>query len=310
MISVENACASGSSAFHLGVLAVSSGAYDTALVVGAEKLTSRDRSVTREALATALDVERKREGGDGEGPVFMEIYAAEARSYMERTGATERDLAAVAVKSLRNGSLNLIAQHRRVLTVEDVLGARVIAAPLTRPMCSSISDGAAAVLLASPDFARAAGWSGVRVLASAVGAARAEDFGDVVTRTADSAYEQAGLGPGQLNLCEVHDAAASAELVIAEELGLVRAGEGPELIRNGDSSIGGRLPINPSGGLVARGHPLGATGVAQIVELADQLRGRAGGRQVHDARVALAQNAGGSLGNGPAVCSVTILAAT
>lgn len=308
MISVENACASSSSAFHLGALAVASGVYDTVLVVGAEKMTSADRARAGKALAAALDVE---EGdGAGEGPVFMEIYAAEARAYMQRSGATERDLAAVAAKSLHNGSLNPIAQHGRVLSVDEVLAARMIVAPLTRPMCSSIGDGAAAVVLARADLAGAAGSPPVRVIASAVGAARVGDAGDVVARTARSAYEQAGLGPDDLDLCEVHDAAAPAELVIAEELGLAGAGEAVSLIRNGDSAIGGRLPINPSGGLIARGHPVGATGVAQIVELADQLRGRAGARQVSGARVALAENAGGSLGNGPAACSVTILAAS
>lgn len=305
MISVENACASSSSAFHLAVLAVASGAYDTVLVVGAEKMTSTDRSRAAKALAAALDVESS--GSAGDGPVFMEIYAAEARSYMQRCGATARDLAAVAAKSLHNGSLNPIAQHRRAMTADDVLAARMIVDPLTRPMCSSIGDGAAAVVVTRPDRSDPGSSPGVRVLASAVGAARAGDTGDVVARTARSAYEQAGVEPSDIDVCELHDAAAPAELVIAEELGLVPAGQGVSLIRSGNSAIGGRLPINPSGGLIARGHPVGATGVAQIVELAEQLRGRAGPRQTTSARIALAENAGGSLGNGPAACSITIL---
>lgn len=310
MISVENACASSSSAFHLAVLAVASGGYDTVLVVGAEKMTSADRTRAGKALTAALDVERAADAVDtGDGPVFMETYAAEARAYMRRSGATARDLAAVAVKNLHNGSLNPIAQHRREMSVDDVLAARMIVDPLTRPMCSSIGDGAAAVVVTRPDAAGLGASLAVRVLASAVGAARAGDAGDVVLRTARAAYEQAGVDPSDVDLCEVHDAAAPAELVIAEELGLALAGEGVSLIRSGDAAIGGRIPINPSGGLIARGHPLGATGVAQIVELTEQLRGRAAIRQVAGARIALAENAGGSLGNGPAACSVTILGA-
>ncbi|MCU4187483.1 thiolase family protein [Acidiferrimicrobium sp. IK] len=241
-------------------------------------------------------------------PVFMEIYAAEARDYMRRTGATARDLATVAAKSSRNGSLNPIAQNRTALTVDDVLAARTIVDPLTRPMCSSIGDGAAAIVLSRSDLAARRGYRGVRVLGCAVGAARAGDDGDVVARTARSAYEQAGLGPDDLDVCEVHDAAAPAELVIAEELGLAANGDAAELVRSGATEIGGRIPVNPSGGLLARGHPVGATGAAQIVELTDQLRGLAGDRQVAGARIGLAENAGGSLGNGPAACVVTILA--
>ncbi len=310
MISVENACASSSSAFHLGALAVASGAYDIVLVVGAEKMTSTDRSRAARALAAAVDVELE-SGEDPERPqrpVFMEIYAAEARAYMQRTGATVRDLAQVAAKNSRNGSLNPIAQNGTALTVDDVLAARTIVDPLTRPMCSSIGDGAAAVVLTRPELAARRGNPGVRVLACAVGAARAGDDGDVVARTARTAYEQASLGPGDIGVCEVHDAAASAELVIAEELGLAAEGEAAELVRSGATEITGRIPINPSGGLIARGHPVGATGAAQIVELTDQLRGRSGNRQVARARIGLAENAGGSLGNGPAACVVTILA--
>ncbi|MQA16038.1 MAG: thiolase family protein, partial [Pseudonocardiaceae bacterium] len=236
------------------------------------------------------------------------IYADEARRYMDRTGATERDLATVAAKSYRNGSRNPIAQHRTELSADEVLAARTIVAPLTRPMCSSIGDGAAAVVLTRPELARRRGQPGVRVLASAVGAASVGGAGDVVTRTAGTAYEQAGLGPSDIDVCEVHDAAAPAELLIAEELGLTAAGDGISLLRGGASAVGGRLPVNPSGGLIARGHPVGATGAAQLVELAEQLRGRAADRQVDGARIALAENAGGSLGNGPAACAVTILA--
>ncbi|BBZ05840.1 thiolase [Mycolicibacterium doricum] len=308
MVSVENACASSSSAFHLGAMAVSSGAYDHVLVVGAEKMTSTDRTRAGRALATAIDVELAGEH-DGCRPVFMEIYAAEARAYLERTGASARDLALVAAKSLHNGSLNPIAQNRTALTVEEILAARTIVAPLTRPMCSSIGDGAAACVLTRTDLARRRNLPSVQVLASAVGAARVGDGGDVVGRTARTAFEQAGVGPDGIDLFEVHDAASPAELVIAEEIGIAPAGEGAKLARDGATGIGGSTPVNVSGGLLARGHPIGATGAAQLVEIADQLRGRGGARQVQRARIGLAENAGGSLGDGPAACVVTILAA-
>jgi len=147
------------------------------------------------------------------------------------------------------------------------------------------------------------------VLATAVTSGLAGGPADVVRRAAASAYERAGIGPADVDVAEVHDAAAPAELLLGEELGFVAAGDGPKLVRDGISSIGGGLPINPSGGLLARGHPIGATGAAQLAELTWQLRGAADGRQVDGARIGLAENAGGSLGNGPAACAVTILAA-
>jgi acetyl-CoA acetyltransferase len=306
MISVENACASSSSAVHLAALAVASGAYGTVLAVGAEKMTGHDRTRAARALGSAVDVEECG-AADGSRPVFMDIYAAEARAYQERSGASERDFALVAAKNYRNGSLNPIAQHRTPFDPDEVLAARTVSAPLTRLMCSSIGDGAAACVLTGSRRARELGRPGVRVRATAVGAATADDPGDVVARTARRAFEQAGLGPEDVDLCELHDAAAPAELIILEELGLAPAGAAAGLVRDGATGIGGRLPVNPSGGLTARGHPIGATGAAQIVELADQLRGRAGGRQVDRPGIALAENAGGWLVNGPAACLVSIL---
>lgn len=310
MISVENACASSSSAAHLACLAVSSGAYDAVVVVGAEKMTSTDRSLAGRALATAVDVHHgPYAGADPTTPVFMDIYAAAAWDYMQRTGATSRDLAAVAAKATHNGSLNPIAQVTTRLTVDDVLDARVISPPLTRPMCSSIGDGAAALVICSPEYAKQHELSGVRVLASVVGSGDPNGPGDLVARTATAAYERAGVLPMDLDVVELHDAAASAELIVAEEIGLAAPGDGPKLIRSGATEIGGRCPVNPSGGLLARGHAIGATGVAQLTELTHQLTGRATGRQVDGARIGLAENAGGELGNGPAACVITILQA-
>jgi acetyl-CoA acetyltransferase len=240
--------------------------------------------------------------------VFMNIYAAETRDYMQRSGATWDDIAAVTVKSYRNGSRNPIAQIRTPLSLDEVRDARMIVDPLSRPMCSSIGDGAAALVVTTSQLARRRGQQAVRILASSVGAAVAGDAGDVVTRTAHSAFAQAGVGPGDIDVSEVHDAVAPVELLIAEELGLAPENGAVAMSRKGAFGIAGTSPINPSGGLVARGHPIGATGAAQLVELADQLRGRATGRQVEQPRIGLAENAGGSLGNGPAVCVVTVLA--
>lgn len=308
---VENACASGSSALHLAALAVGSGAHDAVLAVGAEKMTGPDRALPGRALATGTDVEAgtaAASGGSG-GPVFMEIYAAEARAYLERSNASVHDVAEVAAKSTRNGSLNPIAQVREEIDAEAVLAARMIVDPLTRPMCSSIGDGAAAVVVCSPDFARRRGLHGPALLASVLQSGHSGGDPQLVGRTARLAFDQAGIAPDELDVVELHDAAAPAELLLTEELGLAGPGDGAKPLRDGTSALGGRCPVNPSGGLLARGHAIGATGVAQVVELVDQLRGRAGARQRDGARLALAENAGGFLGGGPAACVVTILQA-
>lgn len=309
-LSVENACASSSTAFHVGCLAIESGQHDVVVVVGAEKMTHQDRSRASSALATGIDVEASGVADDGtdRGPVFMEIYAAEAREYMARTGATAEDFAAVVVKSTGNGSLNPIAQTRTPMTVGEVLVARKIVAPLTRPMCSSIGDGAAALVLCRTEVARRRGQVGPRVRASVLTSGRADRDSQVVQRTADAAFERAGVSPADVDVAEIHDAAAPAELVIVEQLGLAASGEAVGALRAGAFGIGGSCAINPSGGLLARGHAIGATGAAQLVEIVQQLRGRSGDRQVSGANVGVAENAGGSLGTDPAACVVTILA--
>jgi acetyl-CoA acetyltransferase len=225
---------------------------------------------------------------------------------MEESGATERDFAAVVVKNQGNGALNPKAQYGQSLTVDEVLSARRIVGPFTLLMCSPISDGAAAAVLASEEALHHSD-SRVQVLASVV---RSADFADpqsrVTTSTALAAYEVAGLGPNDLDVVEVHDAAASAELSIYEQLGLARAGEGARLIRGHATDLGGLIPVNPSGGLLARGHPIGATGLAQIVEIVTQLRGQAGPRQVDAARIGLTQNAGGWHGEDNVASSIHI----
>src|SRR5579872_7066508 len=308
LVNVENACASGSSAVHLAWMAVASGQVEVAVAVGAEKLTHPEKERAFRAIGTAVDLERMEEFADarleGAGEsrsLFMDVYARSARHYMERTGATRRDFAAVAVKNHRHGALNPKAQYRDVVTLDDVLTSREISDPLTLLMCSPIGDGAAALVLCTPEHARRVGADAVRVRGSAIATSLDGDGPSAPQRAAERAYAQAAVGPEDLDVVEVHDATASAELPVYEEIGLCRPGEGATLLRSGATALGGSIPVNVSGGLLSKGHPVGATGAAQLVELVDQLRGRAGARQVEGARVALAENAGGHLGGGPAV---------
>jgi acetyl-CoA acetyltransferase len=291
VFNVENACASASTAFHLAWQAVATGVHDAVLAVGAEKMTHPDKARSFAAIGGSVDVETAPADLPAGRSFLMDMYAGAALRYMERTGATRDDLARVVVKNQRHGKLNPAAQYGGELTVEQVLAAREIVWPFTLPMCSPISDGAAAALLVSRDLCSSA--SPVTVLASAARSAPVDGMASVTSLAAAAAYEQAGLGPADLDCVEVHDAAASAELVIYEQLGLAEPGGGPELIRSGEVRLGGPRPVNTSGGLLARGHPIGATGLAQIVEAVTQLRGTAGARQVRGARIALTQNAGG-----------------
>lgn len=311
LINVENACASGSTALNLAWLAVASGQVDAAIAVGAEKLTHADRSRSFAVMTAALDQTRLEEIradlAGGSGSVFMDVYARFATWYAERTDAGERDFAQVAVKNHAHGALNPKAQYGGHLTVDEVLGARRISGPLTLPMCAPMSDGAAAVVVTTPEVAARWGASPVTLAATVIGGGRAGTYGELVPATARRAYDMAGLGPGDVDVVECHDAAAPAELIVTEELGLAAPGDGVAMLRAGATALGGALPINPSGGLGSKGHPIGATGLAQVVELADQLRGRCGARQVDGARVGLAENAGGYLGPDAAVASVTIL---
>jgi len=227
---------------------------------------------------------------------------------MEATGAAPRDFADVAVKNHHHGALNPKAQYRDEVSADQVLASREISAPLTLLMCSPIGDGAAALVLSTPEYAKRVGADAIRILACSVTTSLDGRGTSAPQRAADLAYARAGVGPTDLDVVELHDATAAAELPIYEEIGLCAAGDGVELLRSGATTLGGRIPVNTSGGLLSKGHPVGATGAAQLVELADQLRGRAGARQVDGARVALAENAGGHLGGGPAVAVVTILA--
>jgi len=331
VVNVENACASASTALHLAWQAVAGGFQDCVLALGMEKLYHPDRAKSFAALAGAVDVEllaqlkealatmatTKGGGGNGggKGSLFMDVYAAAARQHMARYGTKVEHFAAIAAKNSRHGSLNPRAQYQQAHTVEEVLASPMIAAPLTRLMCSPIGDGAAAAVVVSGDYLdhlrrrEGAPSKPVRVAASVLstGRDRGADEPDPVALAARQAYEQAGVGPEDVHLAEVHDATAPAELMIYEELGFCPEGEGSRLVEAGETALGGRRPVNTSGGLLSKGHPVGATGLAQIVEVVDQLRGRAGPRQVEGARVALTENAGGAVRGDPAAVAIHIL---
>jgi len=324
IINVENACASGSTALLQACVMVSTGIYDTVLALGVEKLTHPDKMKSFAAFAGAMDIDELNEmladlakQSSGEGGVagqnrsmFMDVYAMAARAHMERYGTTKEQFAMVAAKNSFHGSLNPRAQFRDVMTVEQVLADRLIIEPLTRSMCSPIGDGAAAAVIVSERKARELGISKpVRVVTSVMhsGWNRRDDEPDTVELCAREAYEEAGIGPNDLSVIELHDASAPAEIMNYEALGLCAKGGGGKLVESGATRLGGRIPVNTSGGLLRKGHPVGATGVAQIVELTEQLQGRAGERQVAGARIGLAQNGGGKKGNDAAAMLVTIL---
>lgn len=318
IFNVENACASSSSALHLAWQSVVSGQHDAVLCLGAEKLTHEDKTVGMAAIGTAVDVELQTavaaaDAPSGETPrsFFMDIYARMARDYMIRSGAGADDFAAVVVKNQHNGGLNPRAQYGGDLSIEHVLSSRVVVEPLTLLMCSPISDGAAAVVLVSERAAARLGASGPRIRASVVRSGYVHDKSDPsagsAAHAARAAFAQAGIGPEELSCVELHDASAPAELIIYEQLGLASPGTGPELLASGRTGLAGDLPVNTSGGLLSKGHPIGATGVAQVCEATWQLRGLAGPRQVPGARVALTQNGGGWLEDDSAAMAVHVL---
>jgi acetyl-CoA acyltransferase len=312
IVNIDNACASGSSAFQLAWLSVASDQVDVALAIGAEKLTHPDKSVTFAAYASGVDVEereRAMRAAPDNRSIFMDIYAQRTRRYMERSGATPDDFALVTVKSRHAASLSPWAQFKTETTQREVLESRMVSAPLTLPMCSPIADGAATAVLVSEDVARSLKTPPVHVRATAAVSANRDGAEPVAAaRAAERAYAAAGLGPRDIHVAELHDASASAEIMLYEHLGFAERNRGVALIREGVTSVGGALPVNPGGGLLSRGHPVGATGIAQIVELTTQLRGAAGARQRAGASVALAECSGGQIGADSATAVVTILA--
>jgi acetyl-CoA acetyltransferase len=274
------------------------------LALGADKLNLSEMARAFAALASATDHPPAGEGRS----VFMDINAERTRRYMERHGATPRHFALAAAKNRRHAALNPNAALREPATAEAILADKIVVAPLTRGMCGGLADGAAAVVLVSEEFARRRGIAGPRIAASAVVSGVNENGAASATaRAGKAALAQSGIAPSEISLAEVHDPTSPQELFDIEELGLATPGGAIALTESGATALGGRLPMNVSGGLVARGHPVGATGVAQIAEIAEQLMGRAGARQVEGARIGLAQMAGGLLGRDSAVAAVHIL---
>jgi acetyl-CoA acetyltransferase len=301
IINVENACASGGSALHLATIAVRAGVYRRVLVIGAEKMFLGETAPVLAALATSSDLEVT----EGVGMQFAALDAIRVKEVMREESVDEEALVWIAAKNHANGALNPAAQFRKGLNADAIRSSRVIAAPIKLFMCSAISDGAAAVIVSSEPGRRA-----VRIRASAMASApvRARQGSDsTAVRAARKAYFEAGLGPDSIDFAEVHDAVAPLELYYYRALGLCEAGAVARFVSDGRSARDGSMPVNTSGGLTARGHPVGATGVAQICELVLQISQGAGARQIARARRGIALNAGGWIGDDPAVNVVHIL---
>jgi acetyl-CoA acetyltransferase len=306
IINIENACSSSSTAFREAWISVAAGVYDSVLVIGVEKLTKFGGGT--------LPLE-KEDWEVSHGLVMPALYAMRARRYMHEYGLTEDQLAKVSVKARKHGGLNPDAQFRTPVTIEEVKNARPVADPMTLFHCCPSGDGAAAVVICSAEKARQHTTNPVRVLGSEINSGkymtgfRDMTSAEITVRGAKQLYEEAGIGPEDVDLAEVHDAFAIAELLYYEALGFCARGEAAKMLEDGDSSIGGRIPVNPSGGLLAKGHPIGATGVAQIVEVVRQLRGQCGDRQVEGAKVGLTHCTGGGIsGFDHGVCSIHLFA--
>lgn len=303
IVNVENACAGGGTAIHLATMAVRSGTYDDVLVLGAEKMYSGDTARAIAALATSSDIEMTQ----GIGMQFAAIDAVRVKKVMTEENVGEDELDWITSKSHYNGSLNPMAQFQKPMTSAEVRTSRMIADPLRLYMCSAISDGAAACIVSSKPGRRS-----VRIAGSALASSPFRPRqGELSTgkRASAAAYRQASVGPADIDFAEVHDAVSPIELVYYRDLGFCQSGEVARFVEEEAPALHGRKPFNPSGGINARGHPVGATGVAQICELVLQISGDAGKRQLRNARRGLALNAGGWIGDDPAVNAVHILEA-
>ena len=325
IFNVENACASSSTAFHLGWLGVASGLYDCVLVVGFEKLYHPDKLRSFGALSTGIDVEtgstflqdfaaRKGQKAEilkvGSGTnrsIFMDMYTYWVRPYMENYGLTREHFARIAVKNHRNGSLNPHAQYQNEVTLEEVLNSGEVVYPLTRMMCAPIGDGAAACILCSRSAVDRFSGIPVWVAASKVGSGSMLAEEDAVAGVlAPGVFEQAGIGPEDIDVIEVHDATAPSEIMSLIQLGICPGDEACKWIDEGYLEITGKMPTNTSGGLETKGHPVGATGAGQIFEIVTQLRGHAGRRQVTHPNTGMTHNGGGILGADAAAMALHI----
>lgn len=331
IVNCENACAGASTALHLGYTAIKAGMYDVVLALGSEKITNANKALSLSAYATCMDVENFEKHinmfmelnkkldfklPDGETPpgegrsIFMDAYAMGARWHMKKYGSTKRQLSVICAKNHYHGSLNPKAQFQEAMTVDEVMNARAVTYPLTVPMCAPVGDGAAAAILCSESYLKKLkNARPVRILASILGSGTDRDIDgiDIGERLSKKAYEFAGLGPKDIDLAELHDATAYGELHQYEAMGFCAPGEGGIFAESGATTLGGKLPVNTSGGLECRGHPIGASGLAQIHEVTEQLRGESGKRQVEGARIGLTENGGGNLGVEEASMTIHIL---
>jgi len=339
IINVENACASGSTALHSAWMSIKAGVYDCALAIGTEKMyfkssgkgegkknldgfiSGTDVEETRQLIKQIQEeAKQKRKQEEKEAKekgielppekshsVFMDFYARGARDHMAKYGTTQRQLAVIAAKAHNNSTLNPLAQYTFPQTVEQVMADREVAFPLTRAMCAPVGDGSAAAIVCSESFlkkhpsARA-----VLIRASVMQSGNKLGVNDASIRAAKLGFEMAGVGPEDIHVMEVHDATAFGELHQVEQLGFCPVGEGGPFAESGATSLGGKIPVNPSGGLISRGHPIGASGLAQTYELVTHLRGEAGKRQVENAKIAMAENGGGTIGGGEAAMAIHI----
>ena len=332
---VENACACASTALHGAWKDVASGMYECSLAIGMEKLYNEDKAKTFMAFSSGVDVSNINEhmktlrsimegvkldipsddGGQGAGQsrsAFMDVYASAVRWHMARYGTTQRQLAVIASKNHFHSSMNPYAQFQSNMSVEEILQARSVVWPLTVPMCAPIGDGSAAAIVCSENFLKKLPLARpVKIMASVLGSGtnrkHTEEELDIAVRISRQAYEIAGVGPEEIDLAEVHDATSFGELHQCESLGFCKLGEGGPYADSGATKLGGKKPVNTSGGLESRGHPIGASGLGQIFELVIQLRHEAGPRQVEGCRVALAENGGGNLAFEEAAMGIHIL---
>ncbi len=333
MINVEGGCATASMAFNGAVKDVASGSARLSLAIGVEKTFVPDDPARTQAIfdggidqlnpeewheyyaRAAAETGKNFNPKDAGGTIFMDTYAMQAAWHMKRHGTTQRQIAAGASKNHWHGSMNPNAQYRFEVSVDQALEDREISFPLTRAMCAPIGDGAAAALLCSEDFLRAQPKDvqarAVKVRASQLSGGKYRSFDEpgLSRVAAQRAYRQAGIGPKDVDLAEVHDATSFCEIYQVEMMGFCEDGEGGRYVESGATTLGGERPVNLSGGLVSKGHPVGATGLSMIHELALQLRQEAGERQAPKARIALAENGGGVIGFDEAACAVTILEA-
>lgn len=332
---VENACAGGATAFHQAWMGVTSGLYECVLAVGVEKGYHEDKVKMFQSFWSGIDVEDSashmallkslsdgieleippEEDPDGAGKnrsAFMDIYSSFCRWHMARYGTTQQQLALIASKNHFHSSMNPYAQFQKEMGVEEILAARLVSWPLTVPMCAPTGDGSAAAVLCSGDFLKKLeSPRPVKVRASVLGSGTSRTLDveekDIAVRLSRLAYEKAGVGPEDIDLAEVHDATAFGELHQTESLGFCAFGEGGPFAESGATRLGGKKPVNTSGGLESRGHPIGASGLGQIHELVTQLRHEGGSRQVTGCRLAMAENGGGNLAYEEAAMGIHIL---